>query len=92
MTFCPFPFSFILSLSKDIDAFIFLPQGRPTNAEKELDPSLGSIISKWTLVDIPFIVVSTFFQTPLGSFRPSLTSFRYIPDSYSQGLPNSSQV
>ena len=83
MTFCPFPFSFILSLSKDIDAFIFLPQGRPTKAGKELDPSVGSIISKLTLVDIPFIVVSTFLQTPMGSIRPWLNNLRYIPDSYS---------
>ena len=60
MTFCPFPFSFIISLSKDIDSFIYLPQGQPTKAGKELDPSLGSMISKSTLVDIPFIIVSTF--------------------------------
>ena len=59
--FFPFPFSFILSLSKDINAFIFVPQGQPTNAGKELDPSLGSMISKLILVDIPLIIVSTFF-------------------------------
>ena len=70
ITFCPFPFNFILFLSKDIEAFIFLPKGRPTNAGKELNPSFGSIISKSTLVDIPFIVVWTFFQTPIGSIRP----------------------
>ena len=92
MIFFPFPFSLILSLSKDIDAFIFLPQGWPTNAGKELDPSLGSIISKSTLVDIPFIVVSTFLQTTIGSIRPWSANLRYIPDSYSQGLPNRSQV
>ena len=40
MNFCPFPFSFILSLSKDINTFIFLPQVRPTKAGKELDPRL----------------------------------------------------
>ena len=92
INFCPFPFSFILSLSKDIDAFIFLPQGQPTNAGKELDPSLGSIISKSTLVDIPFIVISTFLQTLIGSIRPWSANFRYIPKSYSRGLPNCSQV
>ena len=83
MTFYPFPFSFILSFSKCIDAFIFLPQGRPTKAGKELDPSLGSIISKSTLVDIPFIVVSTFLQTPIGLIRPWSANLRYIHDSYS---------
>ena len=82
MTFYPFPFSFILSLSMDIDVFIFLPQGRPARVGKQLDPSLGSIISKSTLVDIPFIVVSTFFQTPIGSIRPWSASFRYTPNSY----------
>ena len=92
MNFYPFPFSFILSLSKDIEAFIFLPQGRPTNTRKELDPSLGSIISKSTLVNIPFIVVSTFLQTPIGSITPWSANFRYILDSYSRGLPNCSQV
>ena len=66
MTFCSFPFNLILSLSRDIDAFIFLPQGRPTNVGKELDPYLGLIISKSTFIDIPLIVVSTFFQTPIG--------------------------
>ena len=60
MNFCPFHFSFILSLSKDIDAFIFLPQGQPTNAGKELDPSLGLIISKSTLVDIPLSLCQHF--------------------------------
>ena len=60
ITFCPFSFNFILYLSKDIYDFIFIPHGRPTKAGKELDPSLGSMISKSTLVDIPFIVVSTF--------------------------------
>ena len=88
MTFCPFLFNFILSLSRDIDAFIFSPQGRPTNAGKELDHSLGSMISKPTLVDIPLIVVYTFFQTPIGSIRPWLASFGYMPDSYNRGLPN----
>ena len=83
MTFCPFPFSFILSLSKDIDAFIFLPQGRPTKLGKDLDPSLGSIILKSTLVDIAFIFVSTFHHTLVGSIRPWSANFRYIPDSYS---------
>ena len=92
MTFCPFPFNFILSLSKDIEAFIFLPQGRPTNAGKELDPSLQSIILKSTLVNIPFIVVLTFFQTAIGLIRPWLASFRYILDLYNQGLPNCSHV
>ena len=76
ITFCPFPFNFIIYLSKDIEAFIFLPQGQPINAGKELDPSLGSMISKLTLVDIPFIIVLTFFQTPIGSIRPWSTSFR----------------
>ena len=75
-----------------IEAFIFLPQGQPTNARKELDPSLGSIILKLTFVDIPLIMVSTFFQTPIGSIRPWLDSFRYISDSYSWGLPSCSQV
>ena len=92
MTFCPFPFNLILPLSRDIDAFIFRHQGQPTNVGKELDPSLGLIISKSTLVDIPFIVVSTFFQTPIGSIRPWSTSFRYMPDSCSQCLPICSQV
>ena len=92
MTFCPFPFNFILSLSKDIKSFIFRPQGWATNAWKELDPSLGSIISKSTLVNIPYMVMSTSLQTPIGSNRPWSTSFRYILDSYSQGLPNCSQV
>ena len=92
MTFCPFPFSFILSLSNHIEAFIFLLQVRPTNDGKELDPSLGSIISKSTLVDIPFIVMSTSLQTPIGSIRPWSSNLRYIPDSYSRGLPNYSQV
>ena len=92
MNFCPFPFSFILSLSKDIDAFIFLPQGRPTNIGKELDPSLRSLISKLTLVDIPFIVISTFLQNLIGSIKPWLANLRYIPDSYSRGIPNCSQV
>ena len=92
MTFCPFPFSFILSLSRDIDAFIFLPNGQPTKVGKELDPYLGSIISKSTLVDIPFIVVSTFLQTPMGSISPWSDNLRYMPDSYSRGLPNCSHV
>ena len=92
MNFCPFPFNFILYLSKHIEAFIFLPQVRPTNDGKELDPSLGSIFSKSTLVDIAFIVVSTFFQTPIGSIRPWFASFRYMPDSYNRGLPNCSHV
>ena len=70
ITFCPFPFSFILSLSKYIDAFIFIPHGGPTKARKEPDPSLGSMISKLNLVDIPFIFVSTFLQTPMGSISP----------------------
>ena len=83
ITFCPFTFNFILSLSKDIKAFIFLPQGQPTNVGKELDPSSGSIISKPTLVDIPFIVVSMFLHTPIGSIMPWMANFRYIPDSYS---------
>ena len=81
-----------ISLSKDIEAFIFLPQCWPTNAGKELDPSSGSVIWKSTLVYIPLIVVSTFFQTPIGSIRPWLAIFRYIPDSYSRGLPICSQV
>ena len=92
MTFYPFHFSFILSLSRDIYALIFIPQGRPTRVGKELDPSLGSIISKLTLVDIPFNVVSTFLQTPMGSIRPWLANFKYILDSYIRGLPNYSQV
>ena len=92
MTFFPFPFNLILSLSRDIDALIFLPQGRPTNVGKELDPSLGSMISKSTLVEIPFIVMSMFFQTLIGSIRPWSASFRYIPNSYTWGLPNCSHV
>ena len=92
MNFYPFPFNFILSLSKDIDALIFLPQGQPTKAGKELDPCLGSIISKSTLVSIPFIVVSTFLQTSIGLIRPWASNLGYIPDSYSQGLPNCSQM
>ena len=88
MTFCLFPFNFILSLSRDINAFIFLPQGRPTNAGKELDPSLGLMISKSTFVVIPFMVVSTFLHTPIGSMSPCSTSFRYMPDSLSRDLPN----
>ena len=92
MTFYPFPFSFILSLSMDIDAFIFLPQGRPTRAEKELDPSLGLIISKSTLVNIPFIFVSTFLQTPMGSMGAWSANLRYMPDLFSSGLPNCSHV
>ena len=92
MNFCPFPFNFTLSLSRDIDAFIFLPHGQPTKAGKELDPSLGSIISKLTLVDIPFIVVSTFLQTPMGSISPWLANLRYMLDSFSRGLPKYSHV
>ena len=92
ITFCPFPFSFILSLSKDIDAFIFLPHGRPTKAGKELYPSLGSKISKSTLVEIHFIVVLTFLQNLIGLIKPWSANLRYIPDSYSRGLPNCSQV
>ena len=75
-----------------MDAFIFLPQGQPTSRGKEIDPSFGSMISKSTLVEIPFIVVSTFFQTPIGSIRPWSASFRYMPDSHSRGLPICSQV
>ena len=92
MTFCPFHFNLILSLSMDINAFIFLLQSRPTNTRKELDPSLGLMISKSTLVEIRFIVASTFFHTPIGSIRTWLASFRYNPNSYSRGLPICSQV
>ena len=70
ITFRPFPFNFIISLSKDIDAFIFLPHGQPTKAGKELDPSLGFIILKSSFVDMPCIVVSTFLQIPMGSIGP----------------------
>ena len=87
-----FPFSFILSLSHEIYAFIFWPHGHPTKARKERHPSLGSIISKSTFVEMPFIVVSTFLQTPMGSINPWLSSFKYIPDSFSQGLPSYSHV
>ena len=83
MIFCPFPFNFILSFSRYIDTFIVLPHGRPTNVGKEMDPSLGSIISKSTLVNIPFIVVSTFLQTPMGSISPWSPNLSYMPDSYS---------
>ena len=83
MNFYPFSFSFILSLSRDIDVFIFLPHGRPTKAGKELDPSLGSMISMSTLVNIPFIVISTFLQTPMGSISPWSANLRYMPESYS---------
>ena len=50
------------------------------------------MISKSTLVDILLIVVSTFFQTPIGSIRPWSASFSYMPDSYYRGLPNCSHV
>ena len=92
MTFCPFPFNLIRSLSRDMDAFIFLPQGRPTNTGKELDPSFGSMISKSTLVEIPFLVVSIFLQIPMGSIRPWLANFKYMLDSYNRGRPICSQV
>ena len=90
--FYPFHFSFILSLSNEIDAFIFLPHGHPTMAGKELDPSLVSMISKSTFFEIPFIVVSTFLQTPMGSISPWSSNFKYMLDSFSQGLPNYSHV
>ena len=61
---------FILSLFSEIDAFIFRPHGRPTKDGKEPDPSLGLIISNSTFVVIPFIVVLTFLQTPMGSISP----------------------
>ena len=57
-----------------------------------MDPSLGWIISKSNLVDIPLMVVLTFLQTSIGSIRPWSANFSYIPDSYSRVLPNCSQV
>ena len=92
ITLFPFHFIFILSLSNDIDAFIFHPHGHPTKAGKELDPSLGSMISKSTFVEMPFIVVLTFLQTPMGSISPWSDNFKHIPDSFSQGLPSCSHV
>ena len=68
--FCPFPLIFSLSLSSEIDAFIFHPHGLPSNAGKELDPLLGLSISKSTFVVMPFIVVLMFLHTPIGSISP----------------------
>ena len=76
MNFFPFPLSLILSLSSDMDAFIFLPRGRPTKAGKELDPSLGLMISKSTVIEITLMVLSTFYHTLIGLISPWLDNFR----------------
>ena len=89
---CSFPFSFILSLYNEIDAFIFHPHGCRTKHGKELHPSLGLMILKSTFVEMPFIVVSTFLQTPMGSISPWSANWRYMPNSYSRGLPSCSHV
>jgi len=35
ITHLPLPFSLIRSFSKEMEAFIFMPQGQPTMAEKD---------------------------------------------------------
>ena len=46
------------------------------NVVNDVVPSLGSITSKSTCVDIPMIEVSTFLHTPIGSTKPWSSSLR----------------
>ena len=65
INFCQFPFILILSLSSYIDSFIFIAHGRTTSVRKELDPSLGLMISNLTWVVIPLMFVSRLLHTPV---------------------------